>query len=76
MFTYLLKRKVLGWVLNSDRVGIVLRLAGSEFQTDGATKLNERSPTDFRLRQFWVFKSFSCLRTGGCVKFDTCSAHQ
>ena len=58
MFTYLLKRKVLGWVLNSDRVGIVLRLAGSEFQTDGATKLNECSPTDFRLRQFWVLNAF------------------
>ena len=42
-----LKRKVLSWVLNPDSVGISRRMTGSEFQTDGATKLNERSPNDF-----------------------------
>ena len=33
----------LNWVLNSDRVRRFCRQAGSEFQTDGATKLNEAS---------------------------------
>ena len=40
------------------RVGRFQRLAGSEFQTDGSTKLNEHSPTDFILR-FRIFESFS-----------------
>ena len=35
------KKKVLSWVLNSDRVGRSRRPAGSEFQTDEAMKLNE-----------------------------------
>ena len=48
-----LQRNVLSWVLNSE-CGRSRRLAGSEFQTDGATKVNERSPEDFRL-QFWKF---------------------
>ena len=34
-------RKVLSWVLNPDTVGRFCRLAGSEFQSDGTTKLNE-----------------------------------
>ena len=33
----------MSWVLNPDRVGILCRLAGSELQTGGATKLNERN---------------------------------
>ena len=51
------KKKVLSWVLNSDRVGRSRRPAGSEFQTDGAMNLNEHSSTDFKLR-FGIFKSF------------------
>ena len=40
--------KVFSWALNSDRVGILqlCRLAGSEFKTDGARKLQERSTKD------------------------------
>ena len=36
-----LKRTVLGWVLNSDSVGIFRRLAGRECQTDEATTVNK-----------------------------------
>ena len=36
--------------MKSDRVGRFRSVAGSEFQTDGAIKLRERSSTDFRLR--------------------------
>ena len=48
----------MGWVLNSDGVGRFRRLVDSEFQTDGAIKLNEQSSTakDFKLR-FGIFKS-------------------
>ena len=42
-----LKRKVLSWVLNSDRVGRFCRLASNEFQTDRALKLNEHLLKDF-----------------------------
>ena len=48
----------MSWVLNPDRVGRFHRLAGREFQTDGAIKLKESSPKDFKLR-FGIFKSFS-----------------
>ena len=44
-----MQRKVSGWVLNSDRVGGgggVVRPAGSEFQTDGSKKPNERPGTE------------------------------
>ena len=44
--------------LKSDRVGRFYKLAGSEFQTDGAKKLKEWSPTDLR-QCFGIFKSFS-----------------
>ena len=53
-----LKRKVLGWILNLDRVGIFCRLASRELQIDGATKLNERSSKVFRLH-FGILKIFS-----------------
>ena len=43
-----MNRKVLRLDLNSENVGKFLRSAGSEFQTDGAIKLKERSQKDFR----------------------------
>ena len=43
-----MNRKVLSLDLNRDNVGKFLRSAGSEFQTDCATKLKECSPQDFR----------------------------
>ena len=42
-----LKRKVLSWVLNLERVGRFRRLASNEFQTDRALKLNEHLLKDF-----------------------------
>ena len=45
-------------VFNPGRVVIFRRLAGSEFQTAGATKLNEHSPKYFKLLS-GVFKSFT-----------------
>ena len=33
-----------------DNVGTFLRVAGSEFQTDGAIKLKERCPNDLSFR--------------------------
>ena len=47
-------RKVLEYVFHPDRAGRFHRLAGSEFQTDGAIKLNRRSPKDFTLRYYNV----------------------
>ena len=58
----------MSWVLNSNRVGRFLRLAGSDFQTYGAAKLNELSPNDFTLC-FGCLKA-SGMRIAGCVKFD------
>ena len=43
--------------MNSKRVARFRKLAGSEFQTDGVTKLKECSPKDFRMRS-GIFKSF------------------
>ena len=43
---------------------------GSEFQTDGTRKLNERSPTDFRFR-FSSFTSFFLLMIAGNDMFGT-----
>ena len=43
--------------MKSERVGRSRKLAGNEFQTVGATKLKERSPTDVRL-PLGIFKSF------------------
>ena len=43
--------------MNSERVGIFCRLAGSGFQTDGLMKLNKRLPKDFKVR-FGIFKNF------------------
>ena len=40
-------------------MGRLRRLAGSEFQTDGATKLNEHSPAKDFKQCFGVFESFS-----------------
>ena len=48
----------MSWLLKSERVGRFRKLAGNEFQTVGAMKLKERSPTDLRLR-LGIFKSFS-----------------
>ena len=56
--------------MKSQRVGRLRKLAGNEFQTVGAMKLKERSPTDLRLR-LGIFTSFS-FDDGGCVKSDTC----
>jgi len=50
-----LNREALSLVLNSDRVGRFRRLAGSKFQTDGATKLNEWLTNRFQIT-FWNFK--------------------
>ena len=44
--------------LKSERVRRFRKLGGNEFQTVGAMKLKERSPTDLRLR-LGIFKSFS-----------------
>ena len=44
--------------MNSDTVGRFHRLADSEFQTDGAMKLNELSLKNSELR-FGIFKGFS-----------------
>ena len=44
--------------LNWDNVGTFLRVAGREFQRDGAMKLKERCPNDLRFR-FGIFTSFS-----------------
>ena len=43
--------------LKAERVRRVRKNACNEFQTVGAMKLKERSPTDFRLR-LGIFKSF------------------
>ena len=43
-----MNRKVLRLDLNSDNVCKFLRLAGSEFQTDGTVKLKERFRKDVR----------------------------
>ena len=48
----------MSWLLKSERVGRFRKLEGNEFQTVGAMKLKERSPTDLRLR-LGIFKSFS-----------------
>ena len=44
--------------MNSERVETFRKLAGSEFQTYGAIKLKERSPTDVSLRSR-LLKRFS-----------------
>ena len=44
--------------MNWDNAGTVLRVAGSEFQTDGAMKLKERCPNVLRFR-FGILSSFS-----------------
>ena len=53
-----MKKKVLNWALKSEGVERFRKLAGNEFQTTGAMKLKERSPTDLTLR-LGIFKSFS-----------------
>ena len=50
----------MSWALKSERVGRFGKLAGNEFQTVGAMKLKERSPTDLRLRS-GIFESFSLV---------------
>ena len=52
-----LKRKVLSWVSNLDKVRRFGRLAGRKFQTDGVMKLNKHSPNIFKLC-VRIFKSF------------------
>ena len=47
----------MSWALKSERVGRFRKLAGNEFQTVGAVKLKEQSPTDLRLH-LGIFKSF------------------
>ena len=54
----LLKRKVLSRDLKSEREGSFRKLAGSEFQADGAMKLKEHQPTDLRLH-LGIFNIFS-----------------
>ena len=52
-------------------MGRFLRLAGREFQTDGAMKVKERSRKDgITFRNFR--KLLGRLSMGGCVMFDTC----
>ena len=43
--------------MNADRVARFRRLVGSELQTDGAKKLKERSPENFKFRS-GIFESF------------------
>ena len=42
----------MSWALKSERVGRFCKLAGNEFQTVGALKPKERSPTDLKLLPF------------------------
>ena len=44
--------------MKSEREGRFRKLAGSEFQTVGAMKLKERSPTDLKMH-LEIFKSSS-----------------
>ena len=44
--------------LKSEREGRFRKLAGSEFQADGAMKLKEHQPTDLRLH-LGIFSIFS-----------------
>ena len=46
----LLKKESFELGFKSEKVGRFRKLAGNEFQTVGAMKLRERSPTDLRLR--------------------------
>ena len=62
----------MSWDLNPDRIGMICRLAGRKFQTDAATKLNECSPNDLKLR-FGILKSFS-LEDGRVCDVDMCRA--
>ena len=50
--------KVFSCDLNWDSVGTFLRVAGREFQRDGAMKLKECCPNDLRFR-FGILSSFS-----------------
>ena len=54
----LLKKESFELGLSSERVGGFRKLAGSEFQTVGAMKLKELSPTHSKLR-LGIFTSFS-----------------
>lgn len=47
----------------SERVGRFLKLAGNEFQADGAMKRTERSATDFRLH-LEIFKTLLAPESG------------
>ena len=51
-------KKVFSCDLNWDSVGTFLRVAGREFQRDGAMKLKERCPNDLRF-SFGILSSFS-----------------
>lgn len=58
-------------------MGIFCRLVDSEFQTDGATNLNKRSPFksfDYVSNYIFKFSKASLLRIGRRVKSDTCKA--
>ena len=48
----------MSWDLNPDKLVRFRRMEGREFKTDGARKMNERSPKDFKLR-FGFLESFS-----------------
>ena len=48
----------MSWALRSERDRGFRKLAGNEFQTVGALKLKEQSPTDSKLR-LGIFTSFS-----------------
>ena len=62
-------KKVSNCDLNWDSVGTFLRVAGREFQRDGAMKLKERCPNDLRFR-FGILSSFSPVRI--LTWFETC----
>lgn len=62
------EKRVLSWVLNSERVGRFCKLAGCEFQTDGTMKQKECSPYSFifecvrsskLMNMGWFFLSFA-----------------
>ena len=66
------QRQVLGWALNPGGMGRFRKLAGSEFQTDGAIKPKERSLTEFRFR-VGIFKA-ARSRVGGYMMSHMCRA--
>ena len=66
----------MSWVLNPDRVGRFHRLAGSEFKTARAMKLNERSAKKKKKKKksnyVAEYLKASLFRIGGRVMLAMC----